>query len=59
MTFDQWWYDFRIKNGKRGKAEDIARAAWAEGAINAARELEAVKKNFQTYVAYHPDETKP
>lgn len=30
MTFDQWWYDWRIKNnlGYTKQRDEIARAAW-------------------------------
>ena len=31
LTFDQWWYDYRIKNGINGTArakKEIALAAW-------------------------------
>lgn len=30
MTFEEWWYDWRIKNniGDTKQREEIARAAW-------------------------------
>jgi hypothetical protein len=40
MTFDQWWYDYKIKNGLSGEAvakQEVARHAWAAATIAAAR----------------------
>jgi hypothetical protein len=40
MTFDQWWYDYRIKNGISGEAVaklEVARHAWAAATIASAR----------------------
>lgn len=28
MTFSEWWYDYKIKNGKNLRVGDTAKAAW-------------------------------
>ncbi len=36
MPFNQWWYDFKIKNGGRLSNETVAQAAWAASRIEGA-----------------------
>lgn len=36
MTFNQWWYDFKIKNHGRQPERSIAEAAWAAARMAAA-----------------------